>query len=183
MLVQHNHPSFFLSNQDSKKKEGKERCSVRIGPGLVDDFFWKWYCSTFVVIWQLVSNHSLIRFKRFVSWILFKLCNIYVLFIFNTSCMCLKIRCDGESWNFLKTKQSHGSNAPAGKASPALPGLDVAFSRVSWTRVPWLASLSDLFTTTPRVHASSSSTARGNDQSSELSSCLVLPRSLLSINI
>ena len=31
--------------------------------------------AVFVVIWQLVSNHSLIRFKRFVSWISSKLCN------------------------------------------------------------------------------------------------------------
>jgi hypothetical protein len=33
------------------------------------------HCSVFVVIWQLVSNHSLIRIKRFVSWISSKLYN------------------------------------------------------------------------------------------------------------
>ena len=36
-------------------------------PCLVDELFWEWYCSTFFIIWQLVSNHSLIRLKRFVS--------------------------------------------------------------------------------------------------------------------
>jgi hypothetical protein len=41
----------------------------------VNFFLEKWYYSTFVVIWQLVSNHSLIRLKRFVSWISSKLCN------------------------------------------------------------------------------------------------------------
>jgi hypothetical protein len=34
-----------------------------------------WYCSTFVCIWQLVSNHELISLKRFVSWFTTKLCN------------------------------------------------------------------------------------------------------------
>jgi hypothetical protein len=34
-----------------------------------------WYCSTFVCIWQLVSNHELINLKRFVSWFTTKLCN------------------------------------------------------------------------------------------------------------
>jgi hypothetical protein len=33
------------------------------------------YCSTFRFIWQFVSNHGLIRLKRFVSWFITKLCN------------------------------------------------------------------------------------------------------------
>ena len=59
--------------------------------------------STFVCIWQILSNHELTRLKRFVSSIPTKLCN-YFLFssIFNTSCMRLKIWCDGESKKFCK---------------------------------------------------------------------------------
>jgi len=33
----------------------------------VGEIFYKGYCSTFVVIWQLVSNHNLIKLKKFVS--------------------------------------------------------------------------------------------------------------------
>ena len=69
--------------------------SIRTQPRPSSDanFFANEHGSIFVVIWQLVSNHSLIRLKRFVS------CNkFYFLFIFNASYMRLKIRCDGESW-------------------------------------------------------------------------------------
>jgi hypothetical protein len=38
-------------------------------------FFGKNFCSTFVVIWQNLSNHGLARFKRFVSTFIDKLCN------------------------------------------------------------------------------------------------------------
>ena len=47
------------------------------------------YCST------TLSNHRLIRLKRFISQINRKLCNqFYNQSIFNTLCMCLNIRCD-----------------------------------------------------------------------------------------
>jgi hypothetical protein len=42
-------------------------------------FLAKRYSSVFVVIWQILSNHGLIRLKRFVSSISSKLCN-YVYF-------------------------------------------------------------------------------------------------------
>jgi hypothetical protein len=42
---------------------------------LVPKFFGKHYCSNFVVIWQVLSDHGLTRFKRFVSWISSKLYN------------------------------------------------------------------------------------------------------------
>ena len=45
------------------------------GPVWLPNFLAKQYCSVFAVIWQLVSNHSLIRLKRFVSRISSKLCN------------------------------------------------------------------------------------------------------------
>ena len=38
-------------------------------------FFRFWYCNTFVFIWQILSNHRVIRFKRFVSWFINKLYN------------------------------------------------------------------------------------------------------------
>ena len=38
-------------------------------------FFEFWYYSTFVVIWQLISNHELIRLKRFILSFNVKLCN------------------------------------------------------------------------------------------------------------
>ena len=38
-------------------------------------FFWFVNCSTFFVIWQLMSNHELIRLKRFVSSFTVKLRN------------------------------------------------------------------------------------------------------------
>jgi hypothetical protein len=40
-----------------------------------DNFFCFSYCSTFVYICQLVSNHELIRLKRSVLWFSTKLCN------------------------------------------------------------------------------------------------------------
>jgi len=33
------------------------------------------YCSTFVCLWQILSNHRLIKVKRFISWFIGKLCN------------------------------------------------------------------------------------------------------------
>jgi hypothetical protein len=36
------------------------------------------YCSIFRFIWQFVSNHRLIRLKRFVSWFTTKLCNCFL---------------------------------------------------------------------------------------------------------
>jgi len=38
-------------------------------------FFGFWYCSTFIVIRQLMSNYKLIRLERFVSSSTVKLCN------------------------------------------------------------------------------------------------------------
>jgi hypothetical protein len=59
---------------------------VEFGAGLVPKFLAKWHCSAFfVVIWQLVSNHGLIRLKRFFSS------------IFNALCIRPKIRCNGKS--------------------------------------------------------------------------------------
>jgi hypothetical protein len=43
--------------------------------GVFVKFFGFDYCSTFVCICQVVSNHELIRLKRFVSWFSTKLCN------------------------------------------------------------------------------------------------------------
>jgi hypothetical protein len=43
--------------------------------GLVAIFLQNDTVVNFVVIWQLVSNHNLIKLKRFVSSISFKLCN------------------------------------------------------------------------------------------------------------
>ena len=61
------------------------------------------YCSIFVFIWQILSNHKLTRIKRFVSWFTDKLCNWFLFSsIFNASCMCRKIRCDGESWKLFR---------------------------------------------------------------------------------
>jgi hypothetical protein len=60
------------------------------------------YCSTFVCICQLAFNHGLIKLKRFVP-------NCVISFFsstFNTPCMCVNIRCDEKSSNFLETK--HG---------------------------------------------------------------------------
>jgi hypothetical protein len=66
-------------------------------------FLAKCNCSTFVVSWELVSNHGLIRLKRFVSSISSKLCNqFYFLSIFNASCIRPKIRRDGESTVLLQ---------------------------------------------------------------------------------
>ena len=40
------------------------------------DFFFEFrYCSTFVFIWQTLSNQGVTRLKRFVSWFTDKLCN------------------------------------------------------------------------------------------------------------
>jgi hypothetical protein len=47
----------------------------RVTPGLDCNFFNSKYCSTFVCIWQLVSNYGLIRLKRFISWFTTKLYN------------------------------------------------------------------------------------------------------------
>ena len=64
------------------------------------------YRSTFVYIWQLLSNHKLTRFKRFVLQIICKLCNyLFILSIFNTPYMRPKIQCDEESRKFLKIEQ------------------------------------------------------------------------------
>ena len=53
------------------------------------------YCSTFVVIWQLIFNYELIRFKRFISSFTVELCNQLVfLTVFNTIYIYPKIRCD-----------------------------------------------------------------------------------------
>jgi len=49
--------------------------ALNLGPVWMPIFLAKRYCSVFVVIWQLVSDHSLIMLKRFVSWISSKLCN------------------------------------------------------------------------------------------------------------
>jgi len=38
-------------------------------------FFWFWHYSTFVCIWQTLSNHRITRFKRFVSRFIGKLYN------------------------------------------------------------------------------------------------------------
>jgi hypothetical protein len=76
-------------------------CLCHVGPVRLPKFLAKRYCSVFVVIWQILFNHGLIRLKRFVSSISSKLCNyIYFLSIFNASYMRPKIRCDGESWKF-----------------------------------------------------------------------------------
>ena len=40
-----------------------------------DFFFGFQYCSIFVFIWQILFNHRLTRFKRFISWFTDKLCN------------------------------------------------------------------------------------------------------------
>jgi hypothetical protein len=70
------------------------------------------YCSTFVCIWQLMSNHRLIWRKRFVLWFTTKLCNyLFFLSIFNVPYICSKIRCDRtknknlEFW--WQSKQAH----------------------------------------------------------------------------
>jgi len=56
-----------------------------------------WYYSTFIFIWQILLNYELTKLKKFISRFIGKLYN-YFLFssIFNTSCMCCKIRCDWE---------------------------------------------------------------------------------------
>jgi hypothetical protein len=74
------------------------------GLGLV--YTWKnfkfRYCSTFVCLWQIISNHKLIRIKRFISRFTGKLYNLFLFSsIFNTLCMCHKIWCDEESWNLF----------------------------------------------------------------------------------
>ena len=56
-------------------------------------FFGFRYCSTFVCLWQIFSNHRLTRIKRFISRFTGKLCNQF-------SYMCYKIRCDGNLENF-----------------------------------------------------------------------------------
>jgi hypothetical protein len=53
-------------------------------------------CITFVVIWQILSNHGLIRLKRFILTFTGKLCEwLFFLPTFNVSCMRPKIRYDG----------------------------------------------------------------------------------------
>ena len=54
-----------------------------------------------------MSNHGLIRLERLISSFIVELCN-YLFFstVFNASCMCPKIRCDGYCAIFLETK--HG---------------------------------------------------------------------------
>ena len=44
-------------------------------PCLVHKNFWFGYCSTFVFIWQTLSNHRVTRLKRFISRFTDKLCN------------------------------------------------------------------------------------------------------------
>ena len=63
-------------------------------------FSWNFFfefrnCSTFIVIWQLISNHRLIRYKD-SSRCLQLNCVISYFFptTFNTSCICPKIRCN-----------------------------------------------------------------------------------------
>ena len=60
--------------------------------GLVQfqNFWQNGHCSIFVVIWQIVSNHSLIRLKRFVSWISSKLCNQFYFYLYLMLHACVK---------------------------------------------------------------------------------------------
>jgi hypothetical protein len=61
-------------------REWSRRCNLYsrimiLGTVWMPKFLSKCYCSVFVVIWQILSNHGLIRLKRFVSSISSKLCN------------------------------------------------------------------------------------------------------------
>ena len=67
-------------------------------PCLVGKNFRFWYCSTFVCLWQILSNHRLIRVKRFISQFTNKLYNQFLFSSkFNTPCIQCKIRCDRKS--------------------------------------------------------------------------------------
>ena len=57
----------------------------------------------FVVIWQLISNHKLIRLKRFILYEIVSVIS-YFLTIFNISYMCLKIWCNRYCRIFFWTK-------------------------------------------------------------------------------
>jgi len=101
--------------------------------------FGKHYCSIFVCIWQILSNHGVTRIIRFVSQITDKLCNQFLfLFIFNAPCMGCKIRCDGESWKFLAlfgTKQGlREYDAPFFLAQDAWPFL----AQDAWPFFSWI---------------------------------------------
>ena len=49
------------------------------------------YCSVFVVIWQLVFIHELIRFKRFISLFTVELCNqLFLSTVFNIFYVCIQ---------------------------------------------------------------------------------------------
>jgi len=80
----------------------------------------KRHCSTFVFIWQTLSNYRVTRLKRFIPRFIDELCKYFLFsYIFNAPCMYRKIRCDGESWNILRTKQ----------------GLNKTLHGKRWTRV------------------------------------------------
>ena len=65
-----------------------------------------WNCSTFVVIWQLISNHEQIKLKRFVSLFTLKLCN-KLFFQLHLMLYTYVRRFDvmDTVWKFLRTKQ------------------------------------------------------------------------------
>jgi hypothetical protein len=85
-----------MGSDREERRRGK--ASLVMSIWALSKFLAKCNCSIFVVIWQLVSNHGLIRLKRFVSSISSKLCNLfYFLSIFNALYIRPKIQCDEES--------------------------------------------------------------------------------------
>ena len=103
--------------RSSSREQPTYRCCVHLtSPATVlalfcfNFFLQNGHCSIFICIWQILSNHRLTKFKKFVSQITVKVCNqFFLLFIFNTLCMCRKILCDEESekiYNFFWTKQA-----------------------------------------------------------------------------